>query len=151
MPICAADVVQSLTVLARLCRDSAIDYQVAAEKADTRKTRRVCAGKAVERTGMLREIEDALRQAGGQPPAQGTAAAAAFRDWFSVKAQLTPGRSVVPLLEECERAEDEAKAAFEAVLHSDLPENLRGLIERQYALVLSTHGQIRALRDHGHL
>jgi uncharacterized protein (TIGR02284 family) len=143
--------VQSLTMLARLCRDSALDYQVAAEEADSKRARRVCADKAAERARMLNEIEDALRSVGGEPPANGTPAAAAFRDWSVVKADLTPGARVQPLLEECERAEDEAKAAFEKVLGGDLPGEVRGIIERQYAEVLSTHAQIRALRDRGRL
>jgi uncharacterized protein (TIGR02284 family) len=151
MSNCRNEVVQSLTLLARLCRDSATDYRVAAQKASTGTAKRVCAEKAEERVGMLREIEEALLVAGGRPPSQGTAAAAAFRDWFSIKAQLTPDRRVVPLLEECERAEGETKAAIEQLLDGELPATLRDLIQRQYAQVLSTHDQLRALTRRGRL
>jgi uncharacterized protein (TIGR02284 family) len=151
MPISRDEMVQSLTMLARLCRDSALDYQVAAEEADSKRARQVCANKAAERERMLSEIEEVLRTAGGSPPANGTPAAAAFRDWSVVKAELTPGARVEPLLAECERAEDETRAAFEQVLGRDLPGEVRGLIERQYEQVLSTHAQIRALRDRGRL
>jgi len=51
------------------------------------------------------------------------------------------------LLEECERGEDVAKAAYSKALKEMLPENIRAVVERQYQGVLRNHDQIRDLRD----
>ena len=51
------------------------------------------------------------------------------------------------ILEECERGEDFAKAAYKKALAKDLPADIRAVVERQYHGVIATHDRVRDLRD----
>jgi uncharacterized protein (TIGR02284 family) len=57
-------------------------------------------------------------------------------------------RDDAAILEECERGEDVAKAAYRKALEdSSLAPDVREAVQRQYDGVLRNHDQIRALRD----
>lgn len=51
------------------------------------------------------------------------------------------------LLEETERGEDKALAAYRTALKENLPEPARALVERQLDGVKRNHDQVRNLRD----
>ncbi len=51
------------------------------------------------------------------------------------------------ILEECERAEDVAKARYRKALEETLPEDIRVVVQRQYDGVMRNHDQIRDLRN----
>ena len=57
------------------------------------------------------------------------------------------GRTDLAILEECERGEDVAKAAYADALKEPLPEEIRVIVERQNAGVVRNHDQIRDLRN----
>jgi uncharacterized protein (TIGR02284 family) len=85
------------------------------------------------------------------PPSAGSdklhsVAAAVHRGWASVKEVMT-GRDDVAILDECERAEDYAKARYRRALDQELPYAIREVVERQYRGVIANHDRVRALRD----
>ena len=92
------------------------------------------------------ELQAVVGQLGGEPEDSGTMAGAVHRGWTNLKAAVT-GRSDLSILEECERGEDVAKAQYSDALKETLPENIRGIVERQYQGVLRNHDQIRDLRN----
>lgn len=92
------------------------------------------------------ELQALVSQLGGKPEDSGTVAGAMHRGWTNLKAAVA-SRSDLVLLEECERAEDVAKAAYAKALKDILPENVRAVVERQYQGVLRNHDQVRDLRD----
>jgi len=108
-------------------------------------------------TGMLKEgeescraaaaeLQEQVRQLGGEAEDGGTVKATVHRGWISVKAVMI-SRDSKSILEECERGEDYAKTRYEDALKLDLPEPARLIVERQYQSVIATHGRVRNLRN----
>ena len=92
------------------------------------------------------ELQSQVQAQGGRPDKSGSAAGALHRGWLSVKEALT-GRDDKAILEECERGEDHAKAAYKKALAKDLPADIRAIVERQYQGVIANHDRVRNLRD----
>ncbi len=55
--------------------------------------------------------------------------------------------SNIAVLEEVERGEDHAKAAYKKALKADLPSATRSLVQKQYEGVVRNHDRIRDLRN----
>lgn len=92
------------------------------------------------------ELQDQVRQLGGDAAEFGSMKAAAHRGWISIKTAMS-SRDDVAILEECERGEDYAKARYGAALNADLAEPVRSVIERQYQGVKANHDRVRDLRN----
>lgn len=94
-----------------------------------------------------RELEEKVRALGGKVDSGGSVSGAVHRGWVNVKAAVT-GHDTASILAETERGEDYAKKVYaEALEESDLPADLRQLIERQYRGVIANHDDVRDLRD----
>jgi uncharacterized protein (TIGR02284 family) len=92
------------------------------------------------------ELQSLVLDQGGTPAKTGSSAAALRRGWMSVKEALT-ARKDLAILEECEKAEDYAKAEYRKALTQDLPADVRAVVERQNQGVIANHDRVRALRD----
>jgi uncharacterized protein (TIGR02284 family) len=93
-----------------------------------------------------RELQDLVRSLGGDPERTGSTAAAMHRGWMKVKEAVT-GRDDKAILDEVERGEDYAKAAYRKALEQDLPVDVKAVVQRQYQGVLANHDKVKALRD----
>lgn len=87
-----------------------------------------------------------VRQYGGEPDKSGATKGALHRVWIDFKTDLT-NKDNLAVLEECERTEDVALAAYEDALKKELPETLRLLITQQLEGVKRNHDRVRQLRD----
>jgi len=92
------------------------------------------------------ELQSQVRSQGASPENSGTAAGGLHRVWVSVREALSE-RDDKAILEECERGEDHAKAAYKKGLGKDLPADIRAIVERQYQGVIANHDRVRDLRD----
>jgi uncharacterized protein (TIGR02284 family) len=92
------------------------------------------------------ELQSQARTQGSRPERSGSAAAALHRGWISVREAFS-SRDDKAILDECERGEDYAKAAYKKSLAKDLPSEIRSIVERQYQGVIANHDRVRALRD----
>jgi uncharacterized protein (TIGR02284 family) len=92
------------------------------------------------------ELQDQVRQLGGDPQVGGSMKAAVHRGWITLKSAAS-SRDSKAILEECERGEDYAKAKYGEALRQDLPEAVRTLVERQYQGVVANHDRVRDLRN----
>jgi uncharacterized protein (TIGR02284 family) len=92
------------------------------------------------------ELQDQVRQLGGDAAESGSMKAAAHRGWISIKTAVT-SRDDAAILEECERGEDYAKARYAEAMKLDLPEPALALVERQYQGVMANHDRVRDLRN----
>lgn len=92
------------------------------------------------------ELQTQVRAQGARPESSGSAAGALHRGWISVRKALS-SRDDKAILEECERGEDYAKAAYKKGLGKDLPADIRAIVERQYQGVIANHARVRSLRD----
>jgi uncharacterized protein (TIGR02284 family) len=68
------------------------------------------------------------------------------RGWINIKAAIT-GNDDHSILEEAERGEDVAKAAFQDALSADLPPAVRQTVAAQADAVREAHDRVRDLRD----
>ena len=93
-----------------------------------------------------RELQDLVRSLGGDPERTGSTAAAMHRGWMNIKEAVT-GRDDKAILDEVERGEDYAKAAYRKALEQNLPANVKAVVERQYQGVLANHDKVKALRE----
>ena len=92
------------------------------------------------------ELQSQVRAQGADPENSGSVAGSLHRGWVGVREALSE-RDDRAILEECERGEDVAKAAYRKALGKDLPPNIRATVERQYQGVIANHDRVRDLRD----
>jgi uncharacterized protein (TIGR02284 family) len=100
-----------------------------------------------ERGSFVVELQTLIAGLGVEPEHTGSVAGALHRGWIDLKSALSQGDEHA-VLAECERGEDSAVAEYkEALLHEELPPNVRDVVNRQYARVQDAHNRIRDLRD----
>jgi uncharacterized protein (TIGR02284 family) len=92
------------------------------------------------------ELETVLHQEGVHDVHEsGTASGAVHRVWAGLKAKLGGGDHT--LLATAEEGEDEAKAAYEDALKTELPFPVRQLLATQAAHIATSHDYVKAARD----
>jgi uncharacterized protein (TIGR02284 family) len=92
------------------------------------------------------ELEAKIRSLGAEPVESGSVSGTLHRAWTNIKSTIT-GMDDHAVLAECERGEDAAKQAYEAVLKEHLPADVEAIVRRQYQGVVQNHDHIRDLRD----
>ncbi len=93
-----------------------------------------------------RELQDAVRNAGGRPRGLGTFGNTLHRTWMHIHAKAL-GRDERAILDDVEQDEAEADRMYaDALTHWDTPPEIRALLERQASEAQRRHAQIDALR-----
>jgi|SRR6185437_9403497 len=142
----ASQIVTVLNELIETSRDGEKGFALAAKDAnDPALTGAFSEGEQSCRVA-VQELQDMVRQIGGNPDDSGSVKGAVHRGWVSLKAAAS-SRDAKAILEECERGEDYAKAKYADALKQPLPESVRQVVERQYQGVLANHNRIRDLRN----
>ena len=137
-------VISTLNNLTQICRDGQEGFRTAAEGVKSAELRELFHGYARQRAGFAGELQDEVRRLGGDPERSGSIVASLHRGWMGLKAAATGGDDD-SILEECERGEDSALAAYRAALGVDLPVSVRSMVERQFAEVKEAHQRMRNL------
>jgi len=102
----------------------------------------VCAEDCAEAVAELRNL---AVEHGGEPDTSGSVAAKAHRGWMKAKSGLEDKNLAV--LEEVERGQDYAKAAYTKALKRELPIDVHTVIRRQASGAVKNHDLIRDLRN----
>ena len=92
------------------------------------------------------QLQEKVRELGGEPGRSGSAAGALHRFWINLRSTLA-GMDEPAILDECARGEDAAKRAYEEALKKDLPADIRLLVEKQYGEVKATHDSVHETRN----
>ena len=142
----ADDVVDVLNDLLESSRDGEYGFTACAERADSASLKNVFQRHAQECAAAAAELEHEIRRLGGEPASGGTVAGAMHRGWVSVKSALSVHDDKA-VLQECERGEDAAVARYRKALKSNLPLDVRTLVERQAQGAQRNHDEVRGLRD----
>jgi uncharacterized protein (TIGR02284 family) len=139
-----AEVISTLNNLIETCRDGQEGFRTAAEGVKSAELRELFQGYARQRAGFAGELQDEVRRLGGEPEQTGSLVATLHRGWMGLRAALEGGdqRAVVG---ECERGEDVALATYRSALDTDMPANVRAMVERQFAEVKEAHNLIANL------
>lgn len=139
-------VIAKLNELIRVCLDSRQGFAHAENTAESEVLRRVFDDYAYQRRYFASELSTLVITMGGQPAQGGTVGGVLHRSWVNVRQALS-SRDDSLLLAACEHSEDAAVAAYQSALETELPENVREVVQRQYEFVRQSHDYIRTLRD----
>jgi len=140
------DIVDALNKLIETCKDGEHGFRLCAEHLNDAGMRQAFAHRATECAQAAAELQALVARFGGSPEDSGTAEGALHRGWVAVKGSLT-GYSDVAILEETERGEDEAMAAYREALAQPLPADVREVVERHFEGVKRNHAHVRTLRE----
>ena len=140
------DLVDTLNKLVETCKDGEYGFRLGSEHLRDAGMRQAFAHRASECGLAAVELQSIVLRFGGTPEDSGTVDGALHRGWVAVKGSLT-GYTDVAILEETERGEDEALAAYREALAQPLPPDVREVVERQFEGVKTNHAHVRTLRD----
>lgn len=141
-----ADVISTLNGLIETCRDGQDGFMTAAEGIDRTDLKTVFYEFSQQRAKFVGILQELVRSLGGDPEDTGSLSAALHRGWMDIKSLVT-GNDEAAILNECERGEDSAKAAYADALKTELPANIHSVVAQQAQDVQAAHNRIRALRD----
>jgi uncharacterized protein (TIGR02284 family) len=94
----------------------------------------------------VQELQDLVRSLGGEPASSTSLGGALHRRWIAIKTALT-SNDTVAVLNETERGEDVALAAYRKAAEKDLPTHIRFVVVRQLEGAKRNHDQVKQLRD----
>ena len=138
------EVISTLNNLIETCRDGQEGFRVAAEAVRSAELRELFDSYSRQRASFAGELQDEVRRMGGEPAESGSVTASLHRGWMGLKAAVTGGEES-SILDECERGEDSALAAYRAAFGTDVPASVRQVVERQFAEIKEAHNLIRNL------
>jgi uncharacterized protein (TIGR02284 family) len=140
------DIISTLNDLIECCKDGEYGFRASAEQIRNPSTKELFMRRAGECQRAASELQSVVVQHGGKPEDSGTAMGAMHRGWVATKAKLTTYTDL-QVLEETERGEDKAMATYREALQQELPQPVRGIVERQFEGVKRNHAEVRSLRD----
>ena len=128
------------------CRDGEAGFADAAEHVADSRLRQYFRERSQERTRFARELEQELERIGTwQTTRKGSATGDLRRTWFDVKRALGGGDPTI--LDEVEAGEDAARDAYQQALREHLPPATMALIRTQAQSIVSSHDDVRMLRN----
>jgi uncharacterized protein (TIGR02284 family) len=140
------ETIKTLNGLIETCKDGQDGFKEAAEGVERSDLKSLFYECSQQRSQFAGELQSLVRELGGDPEDSGSFTAALHRGFIDIKS-IVLGKDETAILNECERGEDIAKAAFEKATQQDLPANIKTTVESQFNTVKATHDKIRDLRD----
>jgi len=140
------DVGSTLNRLIQTCKDGEKCFQAAAAGVDDPNLRHLFESYSQQRAEFAAELQLEVERLAQEPATEGHTVAALHRGWMEIKAAVT-GSDEGAIISECERGEDLAIKAYEQALGSDLPADLKAIVERQFLKVREAHDQVRSLEQ----
>lgn len=137
--------IEVLNDLISVSEDGQKGFAEAAEIATDANLKLIFQTQAQECATGTSELQSLVVKLGGKPEDSGSVAGAAHRGWVKVKS-LVEDKNIA-VLEEVERGQDHAKAAYAKALKADIEPTVRGVIERQSYGATKNHDQVRNLRN----
>lgn len=126
--------------------DSANGFEEAAKDARSDQFKSMFQQFATERRQCVNQLQQVVRQLGGDPEDDGSTAAAMHRAWLNLKDAVT-GDSDKQIVEEVENGEDYIKGKYEAALQDDrLSVQAKSIIEEAFRSVREGHDRASQLK-----
>jgi len=130
------------------CKDGQRGYTHAAKDIEDQDLKTLFHEYAVQRDSMITELQNELHNFGKLDDESTSLEGKVHRTWMDLSSALL-AKDRQQVLNECERGEDYAVAAYDKALKADLPGNLKQIVQKQYEQVKKAHDTIRDLRDQG--
>jgi uncharacterized protein (TIGR02284 family) len=137
-------VISTLNDLIETSKDGANGFREAAEAVTHADAKALFTSRVPIIEQAAAELQAEVRRLGGDPESTGSVAAAVHRRWIDLKAAVT-GKDEAAIITECERGEELAAKNYEDALKTDLPADVRAVVERQYRGTVSNLEKVRAL------
>ena len=138
--------ISTLNGLIAICKDGEAGFREAADNVERADLKSLFVELSTQRSTFITGLQTLVDSMGGSPSDSGHISAALHRAWINVKGAFT-GMDDGATLAECERAEDNAKTAYNDALQEDLPDFVRETVQKQYYSVIAAHDRVKALRD----
>lgn len=138
------NVISTLNNLIETCKDGENGFRTAADGVKNGELKTLFLTYSQQRAQFAAELQQEVRNLGGDPEKTGSVAATLHRGWINIKSTVT-GEDEGAIISECERGEDSAVKNYQEALKENLPTNINSIIERQYTQVKEAHDRIRAL------
>ena len=143
-----ADVSSVLNNLIETCKDGEEGFRKAASEAKDSSLKQLFTKYSTQRAGYAAELQQLVQSSGEKPAESGSVAASLHRGWLSLKEKVSASDDKA-LVEECERGEDSAMAAYKEAVAKTLPTNIQSVVQRQFAGVQAAHNVIRDMKHSG--
>jgi uncharacterized protein (TIGR02284 family) len=134
----------TLNGLIQTCKDGENGFHAGAEAVEDSNLRHLFESYAQQRAEFAAELQLEVRRLAEDPVDTGPVAAPLHRSWLDIKAGAT-GRQEAAVIAECERGEEAAIAVYREALDSDLPGDLRMIVQRQFLEISKALDHIRSL------
>ncbi|WP_166036837.1 PA2169 family four-helix-bundle protein [Sphingosinicella sp. YJ22] len=126
--------------------DSANGFEEAAKDARSDQFKSMFQQFATERRQCVNQLQQVVRQLGGDPEDDGSTAAAMHRAWLNLK-DAVAGDSDKQIVEEVENGEDYIKGKYETALQDDrLSVQAKSIIEEAFRSVREGHDRASQLK-----
>ena len=139
-------VISTLNDLIETSKDGERGFSTSAENVSDSELKKLFTDRARACGEAARVLQKQVQRLGGDPDTTGSTSGAVHAGWTDLKSSIV-GQDEKAILQEVERGEDIAVKAYRKALDSDLPTDIRELVERQYQGVQQNHDQVRDLRD----
>lgn len=140
------NMLDTLQDLSECCKDGEYGFRKAAEQVNRADLKTVLTQRAEDCRDAAQELYEHIHALGGTPDDSGTTAGVVHRGWIAVKTMFSTCDDKA-VLDECERGEDHALAAYRKALKQPMSGGLKQVIERQMQGAQRNHDQIKHLRD----
>lgn len=141
----SANDIEALNELIGICLDSERGYKSAVDHTNNGALKSMFNMRAVERRAILDELQQLVRDRGGEPEDEGSLFARFHRTFMDLKSRVMDRDEAV--IEEIERGEDRTKEKFEWALREvRLSSAVREAVERHYIEIKAAHDQVSALK-----
>ena len=138
------EVISTLNSLIETCRDGREGFRTAAEGVRGAELRELFHNYARQRGSFVGEVQDEVRRLGGAPEQTGSLVATLHRGWMGLRAALE-GDDDRAIVSECERGESVALETYRSALGTDMPADVRAMVERQFAEIKEAHNLVANL------
>jgi uncharacterized protein (TIGR02284 family) len=145
MALSTSEFISVLNNLIETCKDGENGFREAAQEVKNPALKTLFLDFANERGQYATELQQRVSQLGQAPETTGSVAASLHRRWIDLKSSIT-GKSDQAVIDECERGEDIALETYRDALATDLPHDLKALVERQFGGVKAAHDKVRDLK-----
>ena len=139
-----AQTIRTLNELIIVSRDGEKGFRVCAEHVRDEQLKTLFLERASACAQAADELQNVVRELGGEPAREGSVFGTLHRRWVNVRATFT-GDDDATIVAECERGEDYALEIYRNALDDHLPDFVRRIVLQQFEGVMNNHDQIRIL------
>jgi uncharacterized protein (TIGR02284 family) len=142
------NVISTLNNLIETCKDGENGFRTASDGVKNSELKTLFLTYSQQRAQFAAELQNEVRNLGGDPEDTGSVAATLHRGWINIKSTVT-GEDEGAVISECERGEDSAVRNYQDSLKENLPANIQSVVQRQDTQVKEAHDRIRGLEKAG--